>query len=160
MTLDPATRAALTPADAFEALILLSHTLSQTAETSDILARHGMSLDAFAILVTMAGEAGTPNVKIAKRASPHGMASRVARNSLLSAGLIEKAADGRARSYVPTAKGQQVLVEIRAAGGQAAKGMTDRALRAVPRVASIVRDLVQEIRPPRELSAKAEAAAA
>jgi hypothetical protein len=160
MTQAPTARATLSPTEAFEALILLSHTLSQTVEASDILASRNLSLDAFAMLVTIAGEAGTPGVKIAKRAAPLGKASRVARNSLLSAGLIEKSPDGGARSYVSTAKGLETLAEIRAAGGEAAKGMTDRALRAVPRVASIVRDLVQEIRPPRKARGEGDQVAA
>ena len=147
MTQAPVSRATLSTSEAFEALTLLSHTLSRTVEASEILASHGLSLDAFAMLVTIAGEAGTPGVKIAKRAAPLGSGSRVARNALLSAGLIEKSPDGGARSYLPTAKGHETLAQIRAAGGEAAKDMSDRALRAVPRVASIIRDLVQEIRP-------------
>lgn len=148
------------PAEAFEALALLSHTLSQSLAASTILTNRGLSLEAFAMLAAMAGDKTSPLGKIAKRATPNGKASRGARTTLISAGFIEASPDGRARSYVVTEKGMEALAAIRAEGGEAAKNMSDRALRAVPRVASMVRDLAQVLRPARASEGTEQAAEA
>lgn len=132
--------------EAFEILALLSQTLSQAVATSDILTTRGLSINAYALLAAVASDKATSFGKIARRAMPAGKPARVARASLLAAGLIEPSPDGRARSYVATAKGLETLSEIRAAGGEVAQGMSERGLRTVPRVASIVRDLVRGLR--------------
>lgn len=147
-----------TPAEALEALILLSHRFARDVANSTEFAGRSLSLDAFAVLVTMGSEPATASAKIGKRAAA-GEGLRRGRKELLAAGLIAKtaAAEGKDAEFTLTDKGRETLGAVRASFGQLTatetEGASVKSWKSIPRLARMTRVIGRKL-----VSASTEAA--
>lgn len=133
-----------TPAEALEALILLSHRFASDVASSTEFSGRSISLDAFAILVSLGSEPSSSAAKIGKRAAS-GDGLRRGRKELLAAGLISKAssAEGKDNEFSITDKGRETLAALRASFGQLTATETEgpavKSWKSIPRLARMTR---------------------
>jgi len=131
----------ISPTQSFEALTLLSYRWTQLVENSPVMAGHGITVPAFAVLAAAAAEPGSATGKIARKAGVSKTGTAPVLRALRSAGLIDetRSAEGKGRTLKPTEKGQQVLAAMRTEMATLAGQLPEANWRAVPRVAALAR---------------------
>ena len=136
-----AKRPTISLTEGVEQLILLSHTLSQAAAGSAALTAAGLTVESYAILVSLGAEDGSPTSKIARRATPAGAAMRQPRTELLKAGLIQEVKQEGDRSFTLTEAGAHKVAAVRADLSGLTSGIDESQVRPLARIANLVRQV-------------------
>lgn len=142
-------KASFSPAEGFDALVLLSRNFTEVVAHVPALTTRTLSVDAYSILVGLAADAASPVGKIAKRTALKGSVARAARKRLMAQGLIAETKGTEGPAYVITPTGQSLLAAIHVEiSDLLASGGVE--LNNVQRLAGVTRGVAKALRVPKE----------